>query len=294
MAMIFSLQSCISSNENEGYNFSVNLKGYNHINEIGVENSLRLKAAKYALAIDVANMTMDLDVTGAYVSDGEEITLYFRDVKLSYSQTEGYSFSLQEVTPTSSNGRVYKITNFSGKISFYALSNSSESTSYTQITVLQAGYTIDSQYEVFTTCETSMTSLPEIYYTNCSTTTTAATDGISPFSTTVTTYLVNFTSSTEADVYVRSAQFAQRMPQMTMVFPSVKVSLTENGYVLSADEITPKINDTPMPSYKVTDFNMQMLSKGSSAKVKFNCNISDVDYTVNASCKLLPEATSSL
>ena len=121
---------------------------------------------------------------------------------------------------------------------------------------------------------------------SCSTTTSA--EGIAPFTTTVTTYLVNFITSTKANVTIVSAQFAQRMPQMTMVFPNVDVEMTASGYVFKADELIPKISDTPMPNYKVTNFRMETSSKGAVASVAFNCNIKGLNYSVAAMGKLLP------
>lgn len=158
----------------------------------------------------------------------------------------------------------------------------------TAITVLQISYTVNDKYDIFATLQTSTSATPEIYYTNCSTTTSA--EGIAPFTTTVTTYLVNFITSTKANVTIVSAQFAQRMPQMTMVFPGVDVEMTASGYVFKADELIPKISDTPMPSYKVTNFRMETSSKGAVANVAFNCNIKGLNYSVAAMGKLLPSA----
>ena len=106
----------------------------------------------------------------------------------------------------------------------------------------------------------------------------------------MTTYLVNFITSTKANVTIVSAQFAQRMPQMTMVFPDVDVEMTASGYVFKADELIPKISDTPMPSHKVTNFRMETSSKGAVASVAFNCNIKGLNYSVAAMGKLLPSA----
>ena len=276
LAMVFSMQSCINSGDTPDATQTIALKGYNHIHEPAkVDAPLRNKAAKYEMDINLSQMTMTLKATGAIESDGEEISLVFNNIALKYDKTNGgFSFSLPEATPVASNGKDYKVTDLNGSIAAYALRNSTTSSMVTAITVLQISYTVNDKYD--------------IYYTNCSTTTSA--EGIAPFTTTVTTYLVNFITSTKANVTIVSAQFAQRMPQMTMVFPGVDVEMTASGYVFKADELIPKISDTPMPSYKVTNFRMETSSKGAVASVAFNCNIKGLNYSVAAMGKLLPSA----
>ena len=304
LAMVFSMQSCINSGDTPDATQTIALKGYNHIHEPAkVDAPLRNKAAKYEMDINLSQMTMSkyemdinlsqmtmtLKATGAIESDGEEISLVFNNITLKYDQTNGgFTFSLPEATPVASDGNNYKVTDLNGSIAAYALSNSTRSSMVTAITVLQISYTVNDKYDIFATLQTSTSATPEIYYTNCSTTTSA--EGIAPFTTTVTTYLVNFITSTKANVTIVSAQFAQRMPQMTMVFPDVDVEMTASGYVFKADELIPKISDTPMPNYKVTNFRMETSSKGAVASVAFNCNIRGLNYSVAAMGKLLPSA----
>ena len=290
LAMVFSMQSCINSGDTPDATQTIALKGYNHIHEPAkVDAPLRNKAAKYEMDINLSQMTMTLKATGAIESDGEEISLGFNNIALKYDKTNGgFSFSLPEATPVASDGNNYKVTDLNRSIAAYALSNSATSSMVTAITVLQISYTVNDKYDIFATLQTSTSATPEIYYTNCSTTTSA--EGIAPFTTTVTTYLVNFITSTKANVTIVSAQFAQRMPQMTMVFPGVDVEMTASGYVFKADELIPKISDTPMPSHKVTNFRMETSSKGAVASVAFNCNIKGLNYSVAAMGKLLPSA----
>lgn len=288
LAMVFSMQSCINSGDTPDATQTIALKGYNHIFEPAKTDApLRNKAAKYEMTINLSQMTMTLKATGALESDGEEISLVFNNIALKYDQSNGgFSFSLPEATPVASNGKDYKVTDLNGSIAAYALSSTRSMA--TAITVLQISYSVNDKYDIFATVQTSTSATPEIYYTNCSTTTSAA--GIDPFTTTVTTYLVNFVSSTKANVTIISAQFAQRMPQMTMVFPDVDVEMTASGYIFKKDELIPKIGDTPMPNYKVTNFRMETTSKGAVASVAFNCSIKGLNYSVAAMGKLLPSA----
>ena len=216
LAMVFSMQSCINSGDTPDATQTIALKGYNHIHEPAkVDAPLRNKAAKYEMDINLSQMTMTLKATGAIESDGEEISLVFNNIALKYDQTNGgFSFSLPEATPVASDGNNYKVTDLNGSIAAYALSNSATSSMVTAITVLQISYTVNDKYDIFATLQTSTSATPEIYYTNCSTTTSA--EGIAPFTTTVTTYLVNFITSTKANVTIVSAQFAQRMPQIRL------------------------------------------------------------------------------
>lgn len=279
MAMVLSMQSCIGSSDTPDYNQSISLKGYNHVTEITSSSSdnVRLKAAKYNIGINMTANTLDLDITGAFDANGDETTMYLKNIKFSYSATTGFTFSLAEATPTSSDGTEHKITGLNGNITQWAIVNSDQ-TAYFYMSLLQISYTLDSKYDVFATIETSTGTSPEVLFTNCSTTTTA--ESVSPFSTTVTTYMITFNSTTSANVTLRSAQFSQRMPQTSMVFPNIPVTLTKDGYVLEAAEITPTINDTPMPSYKISNFKLEATNKGTVANTSFNCTISDVLYTV--------------
>ncbi len=278
LAMVLMTQSCVGSSDTPDYNQSISLKGYNHINELtSTDNPIRLKAAKYNIGINMGDYTMDIDITGAYDASGDETTLYFKKIKYSYSSTTGFTFSLAEATPTSSDGTEHKVTDLKGNITQWAILNSGEST-YFFLSLLQISYTLDSKYEVFATIETSTSTLPEVLFTNCSTKTTA--ESVSPFSTTVTTYMVKFNSTTNADVILRNAQFSQRMPQTSMVFPNLPVTLTKDGYVIEAAEITPTVNDTPMASYKISNFKFEATNKGTISNTSFNCTISDVPYTV--------------
>lgn len=277
--MVLSMQSCIGSSDTPDYNQSISLKGYNHVTDLtsSADNNIYLKAAKYNIGINMTAYTIDLDITGTFSESGDETTLHFKDIKYTYSATTGFSFSLAEATPTSSDGTEHKVTNLNGNITQWAIVNSDQ-TSYFYMSLLKINYTLDSKYEVFATIETSTGTSPEVLFTNCSTTTTA--ENVSPFSTTVTTYMITFNSTTSANVTLRNAQFSQRMPQTSMVFPNIPVKLTQDGYILEAGEITPTINDTPMPSYKISNFKLETSSKGTVVNTSFNCTISDVPYTV--------------
>lgn len=292
LAMVFSVQSCIGSSDSPDQTASVSLKGYNHIYEPGqADNPVRNKTAKCDLEVNLSKMTMTVASTGALASDGEEITLTFTNVPMKYSQAKGFTFELPTTTPLSSDGKEHKVSNLKGTFVTYGIS---DNTSMIAINVLQLSYTVDGQYVVNTTMQSPIdndSKVPQLYFTNCSTTTTA--EGLDPFSTTVTTYLVYFTAADKADVRIFNAQFAQRMPQLTMVFPDVPVKFTAEGYVLDAETVVPKINDTPQPGYEVKNFQMNITDNASLATVVFNCNIKDAAYTTRANCKLLPEVKSS-
>ena len=292
LAMVFSIQSCIGNSDNPDYTQSVQLKGYNHIYEPDkTDNPVRNKTAKCVLDVNISQMTMTLASTGAIESDGEEITLTFTDIPMKYSQSKGFSFELPTTTPVSSDGKDYKVSNLKGTFVTYGIS---DNTTMVAINVLQLSYTVDNKYVITTTMQTPIdtdSKAPQYYFVNSSTTTTAA--GLEPFSTTVTSYLVYLTAADKADVRIINAQFAQRMPQMTMVFADVPVKLTAEGYELEAETIVPKINDTPQPNYEVKNFKMNITDNASTATVVFNCNIMDAAYTTRANCLLLPTVKSS-
>lgn len=281
IAMAISIQSCDSNGDSGTQTFTID--GYSRVHTLG-DNNISNKKTRYEISTNLSKMEMTLKATCAI--DGEEdVTLLFEDVALTFAPGTGLVFSTANATPVASDGKEYAVTNLHGTIASYLVPATS-STNTSIINMLQISYTVNGKYEVSATAHTSAADVPQLLYANCST--TASTDGIAPFTTSATQFRIDMTSATEADVTVLSAQFYDKMPQQTIVLPKVSVTTTSDGYILKADELTPTINGTTAAAYKIKGFRMVTTNNCQTASVAFTCSVNDRDYTVSASCQLIP------
>lgn len=84
--------------------------------------------------------------------------------------------------------------------------------------------------------------------------TTVITNGVEgEYVNTESTYVIDLSDDMKtATLTINNAKFAERMPPLTMQFKGISVEPTENGYVLSSEELIPEIANTPYPGYLIT------------------------------------------
>ncbi len=98
----------------------------------------------------------------------------------------------------------------------------------------------------------------------------------------------------KANIGLVNAKFAENMPAMSMTFEDIPYTLTQNYFTISANEIVPKINNVPFPSYKITDVSVSG-NYGGPVVISFTCTIDTEkvkgSYRVSAQLAVFPPAT---
>lgn len=94
----------------------------------------------------------------------------------------------------------------------------------------------------------------------------------------------------KADVKIYDPKFAANMPAMSLItIPDVPFSLSETGYELAIDEVTPiQENGSPNPRYNITDLKCEGVY---GAAMKLDCTVSGI-YGLSATLSengVLPE-----
>ncbi|MDE5608664.1 MAG: hypothetical protein K2I64_07005 [Muribaculaceae bacterium] len=97
-----------------------------------------------------------------------------------------------------------------------------------------------------------------------------------------------------AKIGLVNAKFAENMPAMSMTFEEVPVTFGPNYFTIAAGEVTPKINNVPFPSYKITDLNVSGNYDG-PVSIRFTCTIDTEkmkgSYQVTAQLYVFPPKT---
>lgn len=273
LAVVFLLSSCLNSEE-PSYTVSLSSVGYNHVTST-TDNTTKLTASSYDLAMDLANLTLNIGMKINLGDGNDQVELFLENIKMSYGKEALYEFSASEIVPKKggSPDPNYTITNLQGKMWAYYTSDGSSMTR--EVIVLSLSYTVNGTYRIF-----SVDNQPS--FVSNETTTNCTSAPLPAFTTTTTTYSVKLTSTTEAEVTINNAQFNSQMPQLTMTLEKVPVVLTSSGYELKAESIVPKINDVPFEEYKMSNFRMQVMSSGTEMYLNFNCNIKNMDFGVTS------------
>lgn len=199
-------------------------------------NGTELTTANYRYNINYTDGIIDITI---YDEDSYGAAFVLEDVPMTYSEDLGYTFRATDITPTTATGEAITdlhITNLYGQY---------------------AGPTLDLRYTI--NGNTSILAIPEsstYYFTDI---VTAAADGASyeyGESYVNLKYRINADSAL-VDMTLYNIRFVSEMPVMeSMTFPSIEVAPSPSGdaIMLTADEIIPKISNTPYPSHKATNF----------------------------------------
>lgn len=100
-----------------------------------------------------------------------------------------------------------------------------------------------------------------------------------------TSYLITVKEDGSADLTLHNAKFAQNMPPVgDMLFPSLALEVTADGFVLTSASLIPSIGGVPFPSFAITELRMEVdLEELGDADLTFVCNVFGQPHTVTAS-----------
>lgn len=98
-------------------------------------------------------------------------------------------------------------------------------------------------------------------------------------------YIVNIDiKKGNAYIEAKGAKFAKMMPGMDIVIPDLDLTLTREGYELSAENVIPTIGGTPRPDYAISDVYLNFKNEANIATtLRFNVKSETKgDYSVMA------------
>ena len=230
LAFSLTATSCLGSSDSSDVQ-TVTVSCYNRI--VDGDGDLLLDAANYVYEFDFVNATVSITTYDAEISS---VAYVINDIPLSVSYTLGYTFSASTPTVTNTSGTELSsvaVTNFYGQF---------------------AGNTIKVTYTV--NGSTTVYASPIEDYFAYTTTTTTPTDGGTAFEWTTAEYdIVYSLSSMTADMTVYTVKFSSDQPYTLseMTVEGINIEPGSNRLKLSADAITPKINDVEYPDYELTN-----------------------------------------
>ena len=225
----FAMTSCLGNN-NEENTQSLTVKCYNQIQN---ENGLNLTSANYVFNFNFGQNKIDIT---SFDTDICPVSYKISDVTLTWDSNKGYCFSSAAPTITTAQDG--------------ALSDLHITDLYGQYT----GTTIKMRYTV--NGETVVYASPIGDQFLYSTTVTTPENGSSEFVWNDATYEISYDiSKMAATLYIKNIKFAEKMPLTIteMVADGLSITPSVYGLKISAEEITPKINDTPYPNYKLSN-----------------------------------------
>lgn len=119
-------------------------------------------------------------------------------------------------------------------------------------------------------------------------TTTSTDEQGTVFSTDTPAYNLTLASDLKtASLEISGAQFIASMPAMNITLPNIPVKIAGTNVILEASEITPTINNTPFPSFPISNFKAT-INLASTANISFQCRPGTMPgmYTVVANTAL--------
>ncbi|MBD5317398.1 MAG: hypothetical protein HDS11_07015 [Bacteroides sp.] len=130
-------------------------------------------------------------------------------------------------------------------------------------TAYSLSFTVNNRYEV--------TVYPTQYYYFGTTGTVADADG-SEFSTTSPRYAISLNPQTKkASIDITGAQFVSNMPAMNMTFGDIDFTTTRGNLVMEKDALTPTINNTPFPTFPISELTAMLNPEKTTGTLRFNC-----------------------
>ncbi|MBD5213252.1 MAG: hypothetical protein HDS75_00330 [Bacteroidales bacterium] len=175
------------------------------------------------------------------------------------------------------NGQTHMVTSFDMKLYVRYLNGQSYN-------LLVLSYDVDSKYSVRTIFS------PAYYWGN----TVVIDQDNKSYTNTAQTSFYGFGFDPEkkvANIGLVNAKFAENMPGMSMTFETIPVTFAQNHFTMKADEVIPKINNVPFPSYKISDLTVSG-NYGGPVAIQFTCTIDTEkvkgQYRVSAQLDVFP------
>ncbi len=247
MLTVFSLTSCLSGGNDDQY-YEASL--YDCVNY--VENTVSgdvnvTSGIKYNILINITKSTLNLTIDGLQLTQGGgTITAKLENLPCTYDNSGNIVVTVPSITSGSTT-----FSNFTFKMRQRYMTN-------TYIPVFDINYNVNGNYYV-------RTFQASTYYFGTTSVVVNDTPNATPTTTDKTFYCVTFDKTTigegnniNANLYIYSAKFADKMPQMDMMVFNIPAKLGRDGYNLSAETLKVytgnKANPVEQPDYAITDF----------------------------------------
>lgn len=238
--------------------------------------TITTSGTSYKLVTNVDKGTMTMEINNLRLPNNTNINLVIQDQSYGFSTTGATTLNVPSYTSIA-NGTTHTVTNF--KMEYYNRYLNNQS-----YPILVLSYTVDLQYDVRVIYNPS-------YYWG---TTTVTDENGNTFSNSEVTsfYGIQFNTETHKAIFgAFGAKFAEGMAAVNMQFNDLTYDTNTYNYVVTGNDITPLIGDTPYPSFKISDFRLEGIW-GGNQYLSFKCTIDSEKvkgvYNVRATLYIIP------
>ena len=238
-----SLTSCLGDTDNDQYYFAQLSDCINYVEDATTGEAYALTNAKYNIEINITKSTATLIIDGIQVTPGgAAYAIKLEQVPCTYAQDGSVTISL----PSYQNASI-SLSNF-----YFSMRQRYMGMEY--IPVFDIRYTVNANYNVRTFQNAIC------YFGN----TSVSIKGSGASSTTdLTYYMLTFDKKTikgtaiNANLYIYSAKFAEKMPEMDIMMFNIPANLHYDGYTLAAETVKVYTGNSSspveQPDYGVTN-----------------------------------------
>ena len=244
-ALVLGFASCTDNKEEQTMSIT---------DDVLVTNSQVTTAGKIHLKMNITNST--IDITMPVQKGGSTVDATIKDLKLSFSNTLGYTFSATNADAVDGSGKSIgvKINSLNG---FLQMFNNPEIEQNIAIT-----YNVDGKPAFVTRKKISHV-----------TSSTVTDFGRGTFECKDATYIMTLNPEKgTASIEINNIQFVQQMPTLSEItIPGATLESTSTGYRITADEIVPTSADVPMDNRKITNLDITVNAGAGTFSGSFNC-----------------------
>ncbi|MGM9811247.1 MAG: hypothetical protein ACI30V_00205 [Muribaculaceae bacterium] len=209
---------------------------------------------KIYMKMNITNST--IDITMPVQKGGSTVDATIKDLKLSFSNTLGYTFSTTNADAVDGSGKSLgvKINSLNG---FLQMFNNPEIEQNIAIT-----YNVDGKPAFVTRKKISHV-----------TSSTVTDYGRGTFECKDATYIMTLNPEKgTANIEINNIQFIQQMPTLSEItIPGATLESTSTGYRITADEIVPTSADVPMDNRTITNLDITVNAGAGTFGGSFNC-----------------------
>lgn len=241
-----------------------------YVENVADHTSAGYKSVTYEVELNFTREAAQVTVTNLRLPSGES----FGSVKISGLPFTVSKEGVVEIKAAAVKGEVESSNTAVDFTSLY-FKLFERTTSEGRLPGILASYIVNSRFNV-------VSSLPAQYLYG----TTVSSSVAGRYETTDTDYTLvfDFEAST-LDIRMNNTAFIEQMPKMNIVLEKVPFVMSGNSAVFSADNIIPKIGNTPYPGFAITDLSghCDFLS---DMIMTFKCKpeTMPLDFTVNVDC----------